>query len=156
MEKYNVTENGDVINIRTGKKLKPRVKDNHYLFVTLCEDKQRHKYIHRLVAEKFIPNPLGLPQVNHLDGNKQNNHYLNLEWCDQNRNIQHAWDNGLMKPNGCIGVKNGRVILNETQVREIRSKYIPQKYTIPMLVKEYGVSYGTIQAIILRKNWKHI
>lgn len=48
-------------------------------------------FVHRLVATAFIPNPNNLPQVNHIDGNKQNSHYTNLEWCDQSYNSLHSY-----------------------------------------------------------------
>lgn len=51
--------------------------------------------VHRTVAMAFIDNPNELPEVNHIDGNKTNNHSSNLEWCDRSANIQHAVDNGL-------------------------------------------------------------
>ena len=51
-------------------------------------------YLHRLVAEAYVDNPLNLPEVCHIDGNKVNNHEDNLEWVTHKENIQRAWDSG--------------------------------------------------------------
>lgn len=54
-----------------------------------------NKLVHRIIAETFIPNPKGLDQVNHKDGNKHNNNADNLEWCTQSENMRHAVNMGL-------------------------------------------------------------
>lgn len=71
-------------------------KNEHgYKYVTLYKDgKQKHKYLHRLVAEAFIDNPNNYPEVNHLDFDKSNNYVTNLEWCSKRCNMNHAHING--------------------------------------------------------------
>lgn len=67
-----------------------------YPRVTLrVNNKNVNLYVHRLVAELFLPNPNNFPVVNHIDGNPKNNNVNNLEWCTYQHNSQHAHDTGL-------------------------------------------------------------
>lgn len=93
---YVVYENGQVWSNHSNKFLKFDKLRLGYLQVSLCVNGIRMRYkVHRLVAMLFIPNPNCLPQINHKDGNKENNHYSNLEWCDAYYNNKHARDTGL-------------------------------------------------------------
>lgn len=71
--------------------LKPQKTKQGYLQVQLIEGLTRkYVYVHRLVASAFVNNPNGYDYVNHLDNNKENNSYKNLEWCTHKQNMHHA------------------------------------------------------------------
>ena len=92
-----VDKSGDVYS-RFGKKLCKWVVNTGYYQVSIHHKGKRHfRYVHRLVAEAFIPNPNNLPQVNHKDGDKLNNNVNNLEWVSNKQNTQHGYDNGSYK-----------------------------------------------------------
>lgn len=88
---YGVDELGNVWSYRNNLILKPYVNTGGYLKVNLCrEGKMEHKYIHRLVAEAFVDNPIGHEVVNHINANPGDNRAENLEWCDQGYNIRYS------------------------------------------------------------------
>lgn len=84
--KYEVSSFGDVMNKRTGKVLNGWVSAKGYKCVRISYSAKR---VHRLVAESFIINDKHLPEVNHIDFNKLNNHVSNLEWCSSRYNSAH-------------------------------------------------------------------
>ena len=87
---------GNRSNHKKEKIMKQRLTHKGYLRLSLCKNGiQKQKMVHRLIAETFIPNPNNYEQVNHKDGNKQNNNINNLEWCNNSYNQLHANKLGL-------------------------------------------------------------
>lgn len=96
--KYLVNEQGDVYSLHKQDYLKLVVNNRGYVTATLWKNSKRKRHIvSRLVAEHFIPNYDNKDQVNHIDGNKLNNHVSNLEWVTGSENIEHAFKTGLSK-----------------------------------------------------------
>lgn len=87
---YYVSEDGHIYT--KGKMRAEHPSNRGYPCVTLhLADKNKRVNIHRLVAQLYVPNPGNLPCVNHIDGNKSNNHYTNLEWVDYKTNSHHSF-----------------------------------------------------------------
>lgn len=95
--RYQISETGFIKNLANNSELKPVVNPNGYLKTALANGDGTHKQelVHILVAKHFIPNPYGYTRVNHKDGNKQNPHKDNLEWCTDVQNVEHALRTGL-------------------------------------------------------------
>ena len=87
---YAITRDGRVWSYKSNKFLKPSLVRGYHRVILYKEGKEKAFRIHRLVAEAFIPNPDGLPQVNHKDEDKSNNCVENLEWCDAKYNANYG------------------------------------------------------------------
>jgi len=134
-----------------GRILKPQPNSKGYLRIVLTWDGKREvKFIHRLVAEAFVPNPENKPQVNHKDGNKLNNHAANLEWVNNSENQKHGRRSGLITT--LHGEQKPGHKLTESDVRFILISDLSSK----LLAKRFGVSTQTIYDIRKRKKWKHV
>ena len=96
---YEVSNKGRVRDLKGN--IKNTYKNNKgYACLSLyCKGKTYHPTLHRLVALNFIPNPNNLPQVNHIDCNKENNNSSNLEWCNQNYNYKEGMKHFLYSKN---------------------------------------------------------
>ena len=153
--KYIVSNYGEVISL-------PRYKQNHskkqyvdpkeilkytspnngYVYVCLYDkNKLKNMRLHKLVAQAFIPNPFNLPQINHIDGNKQNNRADNLQWCTCKENIIHAYKIGLAENKNKIKVN--QYDLKGNLINTYESMIEASKYT--------GISIGSISLCINNK-----
>jgi hypothetical protein len=87
--RYEVSNLGDVRNKKTGRILKQVNLTNGYRQVNVSS-KHRHQYVHRLVANAFIPNPDNKPEVDHIDKNRSNNNVDNLRWASHQENNEYS------------------------------------------------------------------
>lgn len=126
-------------------------KDGYKMTSLTAEGIKTKVAVHRLVAIAFIPNPDNYPQVNHKDGNKVNNCVDNLEWCNASQNNYHAYRLGLASNKG---EKNGASKLTHKKVEEIRTLYKTGRYQYKEIGELYGVTGGTVSAIVKRRLWK--
>ena len=111
-------------------------KKNGYVYVYLTKNnKSKNIRLHKIVADAFIPNPNNLPQINHKDGNKQNNCFENLEWCSCSYNIKDMY-----RRHGKY--ENDKIIIDKYKALKSCSK----------VGKLFGLSGENIRQILIRNN----
>ena len=163
---YSVTADGRVISTgriagRSGKgfstihqELSIMHNQSGYCMVNLTKDrKSKTRYVHRLVAEAYLENPDNLPQVNHIDGNKDNNSVDNLEWCSSSHNNQHALDTGLRE--GQKGETNSQAKITEREIHEIIHMML-QGFANVEIASSFNLHDRYVSLIRGKKRWKHI
>jgi hypothetical protein len=141
---YNITPDGKTLFIN-GKE-QPIYKQKRGYVLTYVN--RKGIYVHRLVAMKYIPNPLNKSFINHKNGNTYDNNVENLEWVTGSENQKHAIEIGLKKnPGG----KLKKLTLN--QANTIRNLYETDNYSQRELSKRFNVSQYAISQIILNKQY---
>lgn len=159
-----VHENGDIYRANKANKDGVVDKDRGYHLVKVQVHKRSGRVyfnmtwrgfkksvlVNRVVALRFLPNPNNEPQVNHIDGNKENNAKSNLEWASGSENELHAHRTGLKSGHGS---GNSNAKLTAAEVEEIRAT---EGMTAQELANKYGVGRSTIINILNRKSWTHI
>ena len=95
---YEVSNYGKVRNIKTKRIMKCTKNPCGYSIIGLRKNNKQHFHVlARIVANVFIPNPENKTEVNHIDGNKNNNTVSKLEWVNRNENMKHALKTGLLR-----------------------------------------------------------
>ena len=136
--------------------MKLKKAKNGYLSVQFGKG-GKFNLVHRLVSKTFIKNDKNKPQVNHIDGVKDNNRVDNLEWVTQSENQIHAYKNGLQKISKhkrACGEKVASSKLKEEDIIKIRKAY--NGINAIALGKKYGVSQTSILNIKNFKTWKNV
>lgn len=163
---YQISSKGRVKSLRRKRKpygylaeriLKNRPQSTGYNAVHLCKDGLvSNVNVHRLVAEAFIYNSDNKVCVNHKDGIKINNKVGNLEWCSYSENMKHAY-NKLGRPRIELkGELNGRALLTNKKVHEIRTLLKETKFSQQKIAKMYKISQPVVSCIKLNKLWRDV
>ncbi|WAX21919.1 HNH homing endonuclease [Stenotrophomonas phage RAS14] len=157
-KKFEISNTGNVRSLKTGKILKQYLnKSTGYLGISVRPYGRKGKAEllkpHRYVAEYFVKNPDNKNQVNHIDGDKTNNHFSNLEWVTAQENTQHAWSLGLSS----IGTRKGHTH-PQSKLSENDRQFIIDNYgkhgketTGRALAEKFGVDKMQIYRIIKRQ-----
>lgn len=151
---YQITSAGHVWSKNHNKFLIPNIVRSGYKMVRLSADGWSKDFlIHRIVADHFVNNPNNKPIVNHKDGDKLNNYWLNLEYVTDSENQLHALSLGLKRPKRGETHHNSKVTSDD--VRQIRYLY-DQGETVKEIGKKYNLHFATIHRIVTRQTWKDI
>lgn len=147
--RYQVSNFGNVRSLFFNRLVSVFTKSNGYKCVTLHYKRGKHTvfYIHRLVAQAFLPNPDSLPQINHKDENKANNNVDNLEWCTCQYNVNYG--TGIKRRNNTKGFKN-RFFDHEKMSKRFRRKV--NQYSLDgTLIKQWSWSGEAVKALNLKQ-----
>lgn len=151
---HNVFHSNGRHRIQKGRILKTHISKKGYVMVCLSKKGKRlHTGVHRVVATAFVPNKNLKPQVNHIDGNKKNNNYKNLEWCTNSENQIHAVKNNLIKHN--LGENHHMAKLSNNEVLKVRTLN-KIGFSCKELAKDYSVSETAMSNILRKITYKNV
>lgn len=150
---YMVSNQGRIFSLKSNCFMEGRC-NNGYNQIKLRKDGKNHyKFVHRIVAESFCKNDENKPHVNHIDGNKYNNHPSNLEWVTAKENIHHAMDTGLMYTKG---EKVHFASIDEAMAHKICQLIDEGKMNLKEIALYLNVGKHCVYKIHSGKSWKHV
>ena len=156
--RYQVSNTGKVKSLRAKLVMKQKTNNCGYSEISLCVSQKRKSFlVHRLVALAFLPNYDNKKQVNHIDGNKKNNHTENLEWCTASGNMRHSLDMGLRDFSHLRGSRHYGSKLSVYQVLTIltlKNHFKSGQFTKKQVSELYGIDRRSVCSISRRLNWK--
>lgn len=152
--RYQASMCGQIKSLLTNTVLKLQKGTKGYLTIRISSSPGNYKTktVHRLVAKTWMGDSDLF--INHIDGNKLNNHVDNLEYCTKSENGKHAYKLGLQK--SLKGSGHGSAKLNEFDVNRIRKLYSTGLITQKELGNVFNLSTQAIQKIVTNKTWNHI
>lgn len=151
---YLVYSDGTIYGPK-GKPLRHRPNSDGYSIVTMGKKGHRTtQFVHRIVAQLFLPNPNGLPEIDHLDNNRANPSLDNLEWVTRRENTGRASARGSHK-DAHKGERNGRANLTAALVMQMRAEY-QAGARITDLLEKYGHPFNTISNAVRGITWQHL
>lgn len=153
---YAVSNSGQIKNLRTGRMLKYGNKKRYYTVALHSDGLRKDRYVHRLVASAFIPNPNNLRYVNHKDHNIHNNNVENLEWCTSSENARHSYENGRRKEEYLTIRKNIQQIMTDASKKEVgqydlENKLINVYESIAEASRKTGINNRSISLVCNNK-----
>lgn len=138
---YSVTDDGQVFSHYSYRFLRANKLSNGYLVVALHRNGiQRTRSIHRLVAAAFCTNPDRKPSVNHINGDREDNRAVNLEWCTAKENTRNGMERGTI-----TGV--ARRVPEEVRV-QIRATYRTGGISLRRLAAQHGLTKNAIRYML--------
>lgn len=147
----HVYEEGNIYKAVNNTLLTKHIDKDGYHYICLKLNGIRVNYkVHRLVCLHH-PNPDNLPCVNHLDGDKQNNNSINVEWCSYSDNMKHAVKLGLCTNSSLKGENHNTSKYSFSKICEIRNKYKQSNISMRKLAKLYNCSVGYVSDIVNNK-----
>lgn len=162
-ERYSISNFANVINNETGKKISQRRASNGYLRFNVRKGDIKYEkpitlHTHRIVCELFVEKVDGKEHVNHIDGNKENNRAVNLEWVTPKENSRHGYDNILAFKKACdknikAAQESQKIILDVWQHGSFIGRFKGKDYAASQLGIDQKTIYNALRGMPNRKGY---